>query len=200
MTAADPLVQLAEADAALQALGPLPYSLPLGRLTPLVAGAFAGMKRSDWAVVGPRERIGAVLRGCPVERLVDPVSGARPYKLAPSTAAPGNRALHAVGLALASGEPVLCILGLASAASGATHEALNAAALTGAPVIFVVGVHPIGDDAPVGRQLAAGPAALAGAFGLHAVSVANTTSAVSAAVSQARAAGKPALIEVNLES
>jgi Dehydrogenase E1 component len=200
VSAVDPLVQLAEADAALQALDPLPYSLPLGRLAPLVAGAFLGMKRSDWAVVGPRERIGAVMRGCGVDRLVDPAKGARPYKLAPSTAAPGNRALHAVGLALASGEPVLCILGLASAASGATHEALNAAALTGAPVIFVVGVHPIGDDAPVGRQLAASPAALAAAFGLASVVVANTSAAVSAAVADARATGKPALIEVNLES
>ena len=40
------------------------------------------------------------------------------------------RALHAVGLALGSGEPVCCLLGMASMASGATWEALNTAALT----------------------------------------------------------------------
>jgi TPP-dependent pyruvate/acetoin dehydrogenase alpha subunit len=200
VSAPDALQRLREADAALQALAPLPYPLPVGRLAPLVAGAFGGMGRGDWAVVGPRERVGAALRGCPVERLVDPADGARPYKLAPSTGAPGNRALHAVGLAMVSGEPVLCILGLASAASGAFHEALNAASLTASPVVFVVGVHPLDDQAPVGRQLGASPAALAAAFGLTTKRVENRADAVQGAVAEARASRKPSLVEVNLES
>ncbi|MEC8425653.1 MAG: hypothetical protein VX000_17825, partial [Myxococcota bacterium] len=61
---------LADAEAALAALGPKPFPLPLGPLAPVVAGAFAGASKSDWVVCGPRERIGATLRGCTVERLV----------------------------------------------------------------------------------------------------------------------------------
>lgn len=187
-----------EAEARLAALGPRPFPLPLGRLAPVVEGAVSGFGRKGWLVTGPRERVGAVLRGCPVERLVDAFAGARPYKLAPRSAAPGSRALHAVGLALASGEPVLCLLGLASAASGAFHEALNAAALTGAPVIFVVATQPIGPEAPVGRQLAASPAALAEAQGLRASRVPAEAAAVAAAVAVARETGTPFLIEAAL--
>jgi TPP-dependent pyruvate/acetoin dehydrogenase alpha subunit len=190
---------LAEAEVALAALNPRPFPLPLGRLAPVVEGGFAGVSRRSWVVAGPRERIGAVLRGCPVERLVDPAAGARPYKLAPVSDAPGNRALHAVGLALGTGEPVLCFLGLASAASGALHEALNAAALTGAPVIFLLTVTPIPDDAPISGQLAASPAALAAAHGLATARVAATVEAVREAVSAAADAGAPTLIEAILE-
>ncbi len=184
--AAGPLAALLEAEGRLNALGPLPFPLPLGRTAPVVAGAFTGMGRGDWAVTGPRERVGAVLRGCGVERLLDPAAGARPYKLLPVSAAPGNRALHAVGLAIQCGSPVLCMLGLASAASGALHEALNSAALTGARVVFVLTVMELGDDAPIGPQLAASPAALAAAYGLPAEVVEGTVEAVAAAVSAAR--------------
>jgi len=186
---------LLEADAALNALNPTPFPLPLGPLAPVVEGAMLGFGRKGWVVTGPRERVGAVLRGCPVERLVDGLAGARPYRLAPCSVAPGNRALHAVGLAMASGEPVLCVLGLASAASGAFHEALNLAALCGAPVIFVVAVLAIGPDAPVGPQLAGSPAAIATTMGLGAVRVYGVVEAVQAAVAEARAAGGPRLVE-----
>ena len=193
------MTALGEAEARLAALGQEPVPLPLERLAPVVEGAFEGLSRRDWVVPGPRERVGAVLRGCPVERLVRG-DGARPYKVAPATVNPGARALHAVGLALASGEPVLCFLGLASAAAGAFHEAINTAGLTGAPVIFLVTTQPLGPDAPVGRQLAGTPAALGAAAGLDAVSVPGTVDAVREAVSAARAAGRPTVIEVNLES
>ena len=190
---------LQEAEVALAALGPRPFPLPLGRLAPVVEGGFTGMSKRNWVVAGPRERIGAILRGCPVERLVDPATGARPYKLAPVSNAPGNRALHAVGLALGTGEPVLCFLGLASAASGALHEALNAAVLTGAPVIFLLTVHPITDDAPISGQLAANPSALAAAHGLQTVQVTADTESVRQAVSDAAASARPTLIEAILE-
>ena len=186
---------LLEADAALNALGPTPFSLPLGPLAPVVEGAMLGFGRKGWVVTGPRERVGVVLRGCPVERLVDGLAGARPYRLAPCSVAPGDRALHAVGLAMVSGEPVLCLLGLASAASGAFHEALNLASLHGAPVIFVVATLALGPDAPVGAQLAGSPAAIASAHGLGAVRVTGSSEAVQAAVAEARAAGGPRLIE-----
>ena len=185
------------AEAALAALHPRPYPLPLGRLAPVVEGAFQGFGRTGWVVCGPRERVGATLRGCPVERLVDAASGARPYKLAPCSEAPGNRALHAVGLALANREPVLCLLGTASAASGAFYEACNVAGITGAPVIFVVTVLPLDDGAPVGPQLAGAPAALASACGLAAHTVA--PGEIAAAVSSARASARPTLIQVHLE-
>ncbi len=189
---------LLAAEVELGKLGPRPFPLPLGRLAPVVEGAFTGFGRKGWVVTGPRERLGAVLRGCPVERLVDGFAGARPYKLAPCSAAPGSRALHAVGLALQSGEPALCLLGLASAASGALHEALNVASLTRAPVIFVVARVPLGEDAPVGPQLAGSLTALAEAHGLTGVKVPGELAAVQAAVSAAREASAPALIEVIL--
>jgi TPP-dependent pyruvate/acetoin dehydrogenase alpha subunit len=192
------LAQLEEASQALEALGPKPFPLPLGNMGPVVAGAFSGMKKGDWVVCGMRERVGATLRGCGVERLVDGGAGARPYKVAPSSEAPGARALHAVGIALAEGAPVLCLLGAASAASGSFHEAMNAAALTGAPAIFVVALTELPDDAPVGRQIAASPADLAKAAGLASKKIKNTVTAVKTAVSKARESGEPTLIEVRI--
>jgi pyruvate dehydrogenase E1 component alpha subunit len=189
------MTMLSDAETRLSALGPVPFALPLGRLAPVVEGAFAGMKKSDWIVPGPRERIGAVLRGCPPERLVHAHAGAKPYKVAPASSAPGARALHAVGLALADG-PVLCFLGMASAASGSFAEALNVAALSGAPVIFLVTVQQLDDTAPVGRQIAASPATLAEAFGIATARIASDAESVRTAVASAR--GKLAVIEVTL--
>ena len=189
------MTMLSDAETRLQALGPVPFALPLGRLAPVVEGAFNGMKKSDWIVPGPRERIGAVLRGCPPERLVHAHAGAKPYKVAPASSAPGARALHAVGLALADG-PVLCFLGMASAASGSFAEALNVAALSGAPVIFLVTVQQLDDAAPVGRQIAASPATLAEAFGIATARIGADSETVRAAVAAAR--GKLAVIEVSL--
>lgn len=192
-------MSLIDADARLNGLGPRPFPLPLGRLAPALSGAVNGFGRRGWLVLGPRERVAATLRGAPVERLIDATAGARPYKLAPCSDAPGSRALHAVGLALATGEPVLCVLGLASAASGALHEALNLAALTQAPVVFVLALHPLGAGAPVGAQLAASTVALAGAFGITALRVPPTEADVSSAVSAAVSSGAPTLIETILE-
>lgn len=190
--------QLHAADAELSALGPLPFPLPLGPLAPVVAGAFRGMSKGDWAFVGPRGRIGAVLRGAAPARLTNPAAGARPYKLAPVSDAPGSRALHAVGAALASGRPALCILGAASVASGAFHEALNVGALTGASVVVVVVMQAITDDAPIGRQLVADPAALAAAHGWHTATAAPTEDSVQQAVSAAREMGGPAIVCISI--
>lgn len=187
------------AEAELSALCSPTHAIPLGPLAPVVDGGFNGMKKSDWIVCGSRERIGAVLRGATAERLVNGNAGARPYKVAPVSDAPGNRALHAVGLALGSNAPVLCFLGSASTASGAFHEALNAATLTGAPVIFLVSITPIRDDAPVGRQTAASPLDLAKSHGLTATEVSAKASDIKTAVSKARKAATPTLIQVLLE-
>jgi TPP-dependent pyruvate/acetoin dehydrogenase alpha subunit len=190
---------LQDAEARLAELCPTPFVLPLGPLAPIVQGAFSGMNKADWIVTGMRERVGAVLRGCAPERLVNGAAGAKPYKLAPTSEAPGTRALHAVGLAMASGEPVLCMLGLASAASGDVYEALNTAVLLGAPVIFLVTVHPLTDDAPVSPQLATTPARIAEAFGIPSLTVSGTAQAVQTAVANARKNRTATLIQVTLE-
>lgn len=193
------LTTLAAAEAALAALVPPEARLPLGPLAPVVAGVFSGLSKSDWVFCGPRARVGAVLRGCPVERLANPAAGARPYKLAPASWSPGARALHAVGAALAEDAFVACVLGDASVAAGAFTEALNAAALTGARVLFIVPLHRFaGDGAPVGPQSAAGPLALARAFGLDALEAAPTEDAVRDAVRAARDAGRAAVLAVPL--
>lgn len=191
--------RLTDAEATLAELGPTPFPLPLGATAPVVEGGFGGMAKSDWVVCSMRERLGAVLRGCPPERLIDGRAGARPYKLAPVSEAPGTRALHAVGLAKASGKPVLCFLGLASAASGNFHEALNAAVLLEAPVIFLVTVQALRDDAPIGIQLGTTPAKIAQAFGLPTTQVKATAAAVMTAVKAARKAGVATLITATLD-
>ena len=191
--------QLKAAETALASIASAVHAIPLGPLAPVVEGGFSGMKKTEWIVCGPRERIGAVLRGANVERLADGHAGARPYKIAPTSDAPGSRALHAVGLAAGTGKPVLCFLGSASVASGAFHEALNAAAITQAPVIFLVALTPITDDAPVGQQLTATPVALAQAFGINAAKAEPAAADVTAAVADARTTEQPALIQVTLE-
>ena len=191
--------QLKAAEAELASIASAVHAIPLGPLAPVVEGGFSAMKKTEWIVCGPRERIGAVLRGANVARLADGNAGARPYKIAPTSDAPGSRALHAVGLAAGTRKPVLCFLGSASFASGAFHEALNAAAITQAPVIFLVALTPITDDAPVGQQLTATPAALAQAFGINAAKTAPTAAEVKAAVAHARTTEQPALIQATLE-
>ena len=123
---------LKTAETELAALCPPTAAIPLGPMTPVVEGGFTGMNKSDWVVCGSRERIGAVpeVQSPPARR-----SARRRASVQGRTRvrAPGTRALHAVGAALGSGAPVLCILGSASAASGAFAEALNAA-LSGARV------------------------------------------------------------------
>ncbi|TNE88229.1 MAG: hypothetical protein EP330_15520 [Deltaproteobacteria bacterium] len=190
-------IQAADAQLADQAVTPFP--LPIAGLEAVVAGAVLGLERGDWWVPGMRERAGAVLRDVPLTRLVDGLAGARPYKVAPPTPSPALRALHAVGLALA-GNKVLVHLGIGSTADGAFHEALNLAVLRQADVIFLVAVHPLDADAPVGPQLATDPAVLGRAFGIATHDVdGNSVIAVREAVTKAREAGGPQLIVARLE-
>lgn len=188
------------ADAQLNQNAPRPFPLPVTGLEAVVVGAVLALKAGDWWVPGLRERVGAVLRDVPIERLVDGHDGARPYRVAPPTPSPALRALHAVGLAAADRDRAALVhLGVGSAADGAFHEALNLARLLGPHVIFVVAVHPLGDGAPVGPQLAASPARLAEAFGIPAaVADGSSARAVYAAVAAARAAHGPQLVEARL--
>jgi pyruvate dehydrogenase E1 component alpha subunit len=200
MDLAQGLSELARADQALQELGPRPFPLPVGDLAPVVVGAQAALSRGDWWVPSLRERVGATLRGVPVDRLVDG-AGAKPFRVAPATGAPALRALMAVGLAVAEPDRTTLVhLGIGSASDGAFHEALNLAALLRPNVIFLVAVHPLDGDAPLGRQLASTPSALATAFGIPSETVDGTNAAaVRDAVARAKSAGGPRLVEARLQ-
>jgi len=189
---------LAQAEAELAQAGALPFPLPAGDLHAVIAGALSGLERGDWWVPGLRERVGGTLRGAPIERLVDPAVGARPYKIAPASPSPATRALVAVGLALGSGRCALAHLGVGALGDGALTEALNLGALHAAPVILLVAVHPLTGDAPLGAQSAATPAALAGAYGWRTVEVDGTDVAAIAAAVAASREGGPTLITARL--
>lgn len=201
MTLTAQVDSLRRADRQLNSANPTPFPVPVAGIEAVVVGSVSALRRSDWVLPGLRERIGAVLRGAPVERLQHASAGARPYKVVPATASPANRALYAVGLAVGSGTTALVHLGIGSASDGSLHEALNLAALHHASVLFVVAVHPLAGDAPLGRQLAADLGALATAFSLPHTKVDGTdVNAVHSAVLAARDAGGPHLIEATLES
>lgn len=190
-------IQAADAQLATEAVTPFP--VPISGLEAVVAGALLGLERGDWWVPGLRERVGAVLRDVPLSRLVDGLAGAKPYKVAPPTPSPALRALHAVGLALA-GNTALVHLGIGSVADGAFHEALNLAALRRPNVLFLVAVHPLGEDAPVGPQLATDPSVLGLTFGIPTVELDGTSAtAVRDAVAKAREAGGPHLLIARLD-
>ncbi len=192
-------MSLATQDAAFAALNPSPFHLPVGGLDAVVEGAVSGLGRGDWWVPGLRERVGAPLRDVPLGKLVDPRHGARQYKVAPAEPS-ANRALYAVGIALATPDQATLVhVGTASTADGAFHEALNIAALRQANVIFLVAVDPLGEGAPLPRQLATTPARLAQAFGISAVTVdGRSLDAVRNAVVAAREARGPHLIQADL--
>lgn len=197
---AEAVDRLRAADAELAERSPTPFPLPVIGLEAVVAGTVMALERGDWWLPGLRERVGGVLRDTPLDRLIDGRAGARPYKIVPPDTSPALRALQAVGLAVA-GQPAVVHLGVGSVSDGAFHEALNLAALHRADVVFVVAVHPLDGDAPLGTQLATSPARLAQAFGLgvHEVDGASAT-AVYEAVRAARQAGGPHLVEARLSS
>jgi len=203
MTPAEATSALAEAEARLAALGPSPFPLPLGRLAPVVAGTVTALQRADWWVPGLRERVGAVLRDVPVERLVDGFAGARPYRIAPPGASAALRALYGVGLAMArrgQDDGRVCVsLGIGSLSDGAMHEALNLAALHEVPVLFVVAVPWADDDVPFATQLAVQPIAWAAGYGIGTTEVdGGDAQAVHEAVAAARGTNQLHLVQARL--
>lgn len=177
--------------------GPLP--VPLTGLEAILAGAIRALPEGSWWVPGLRERLGATLLGVPDDRLNSAFAGAAPYRVAPTSPSPANRALHAVGLAHGSGRHALVHLGVGSTADGAFAEALNLAALVGAKVLFVVAEYPLDDQAPVARQSAAGATALAQAYGLDVFPAnGNHADSVLRAVQTAAALNGPAVIVATL--
>lgn len=200
MTPTEASEAIREADAQLQSSAPLPFPLPVGELLPVVAGTVSALSRSDWWVPGLRERVGAVAREVPIARLIDGFGGARPYRIAPPSPDGALRALYAVGLAAADPECAVVVhLGLGSMGDGAVHEAMNLAALRRANVVFVVAAHDLGEDAPLGRQIATSPAKIASGFDITVTEVdGRNAEAVHTAVGYARSLSGPHLVVASL--
>lgn len=201
MTLRQALHSLRETEAWLAERSPRPLHLPIRGLEAVIAGGFLGMDSVDWVVPGLRERVGAVLRRCPPERLIDGLAGARPYRVVPISGDPAARMLHACGLARANPDAaVLCFVGQGSASYGDFHEALNLAALMRLRVIFLA--HSWNLDAPespLAPQVAGNLASKALAYGVAARSVdGGLVTEVLSAVADARAHGGPHLIEARL--
>lgn len=193
------LERVRAAEGALLAAGPTPWPLPLGDLEPVVVGAVLALRDGDWWVPGQRERVGAVLRDVPVERLIDGLQGARPWRVAPGDLSPALRALYAVGLWLAHPEAgVVVHLGSGSLADGALHEAVNLASLRGARVVFVVAERDL-TGAPVPPQSAADAPAVAAAFGVPTLTVdGRDAAAVQQAVGASLAGTGPSVVAARL--
>mgnify|MGYP003951614391 CR=1 FL=1 len=196
------LEQVRQADTWLADNNPAPFHVTARGLEAVITGGMLGMERSDWVFPGLRERVGAVLRGCPHERLVDGHAGARPYRMAPVSTSAGARLLHACGMAASPDNDgsVLCFLGQGSAATGSFHEALNIAAQQKLPVIFLCHnwnlEHP---ESPMPPQIAGSLTAKGLAYGLHTNAIdGGLITEVLHAVSDARSHPGPSLIEARI--
>ncbi len=200
--------QIQEADQALQASEPIPFPLPAVGLEAVIAGGFLGMEKTDWVFPGLRERVGAVLRNCPVERLVDGHAGARPYRVAPISTAPSTRLLQACGVAMGLTEEdgsaqdhVLCFVGQGAASTGAFYEALNLAGLHQLNLIILAHRRNLSaEESPLAPQVSGDLASKAEAFGLQSPQGdVPSPPAVKKAVTAARKKGGPHLIEALLD-
>ena len=190
---------LEQAENELIELDPKPFYVPLGAWSPIIEGAFSGMSTRHWIFAGPRGRIGATLRGAKPQRVLEAQDGAKPYKLAPCSHHPARRALHAVGSALSTRQPTLCILGNAALASGEFHQALSVSVQYQCPVIFLLIQHPLTDDAPVTKQYTTDIQSIASALGIQYQHVSPQKNTVEKAVQQAAQSSLPYLIETTLE-
>ena len=198
-----PTEQVLAASDLLQKQNPLPFPLPVDGIEALVAGGFSGIEKTDWVFPGLRERVGAVLRSCPVERLVDGHAGARPYRVAPVSTSPSTRLLQACGVAMAqeADSTVLCFVGQGAAATGSFYEALNLAALHQLNVIVLAHRRDLtSPDSPLSPQVAGSMSSKAESFGVNSTTVdGRDFNAVKTAVAAARKAGGPHFIEALLD-
>ncbi|MBO9521478.1 MAG: pyruvate dehydrogenase (acetyl-transferring) E1 component subunit alpha [Nocardioidaceae bacterium] len=169
----------------------------------------------DWLFPTYRDTVAAVLRGVdPVGVLVllkgDWHSGYDPYehKVAPQATPLATQLLHAVGVAHAAqlrGEPavVMALCGDGATSEGDFHEALNFAAVFGAPVVFFVQNNQYAISVPLARQSVAPSLAHKGiGYGIpgrrvDGNDVAALLSVLGAAVQRARDGEGPQLVEAH---
>lgn len=188
------------------------YPASTGQEACQVAAALALGER-DWLFPSYRDTLAVVSRGVdPLEALTllrgsahtgyDP----RASRTAPLCTPLATQAPHAVGLAHAArlrGEPVvaLAMLGDGGTSEGDFHEALNFAAVLGAPVVFLVQNNGYAISVPLSAQSAAPSLAhKAVGYGMPGRLVDGNDapavhSVLTEAVERARAGGGPTLVE-----
>lgn len=169
--------------------------ISLGGFAPILESCVLGMEKRDWILTGPRGRIAALLRGASKQHLLDNPNGSKNYKIAPSSQSSSHRALQALGLALSSKRPVLCILGESTLGQGSFFEALNIIAQNTLPVIFVL-ISPDLSGAPLAKQLSCPPLSLARNFGIETKSLKANSEKLTKLISMYRNQNKPVFIEV----
>ena len=152
------------------------------------------------ALTGFRARVGATLRGASVQRILNSLDGAKPYKIAPCSLHPARRALQAVGTAMGSTFPTLCILGDAAIAHGEFHQALDIANQWSCPIIFLLIRYPLTEDAPLSAQSKTDVKMLAKANDINYFSSAPTKEEIFRVVAKASENLSPTLIETILEN
>ena len=174
-------------------MGSLPFTFNILHNFVYVLHFQRGLPKRDWISVGLRGQSVACLRGSSTSNIGN---GSGNYKVAPSIGTPAARALQSIGLAVASGRPVLCLMGNAALGDGKLFEALNLAVLRDAPVIFAV-LERDTSTMPLAQSAAVSIDVLAQSIGLQSSTV---TSAVDLgdAVSSARDNGAPTLIRVTI--
>jgi pyruvate dehydrogenase E1 component alpha subunit len=173
------------------------------------------LAEQDWLFPTYRDTVAAVARGVdPVEVLVllkgDWHSGYDPYekRVAPQATPLATQLLHAVGVAHAArlkGEDtvVLAMCGDGATSEGDFHEAMNFAAVFGAPVVFFVQNNEYAISVPLARQSVAPSLAHKGVgYGVRGERVdGNDAAALLAvlgdAVARARAGEGPQLVEAH---
>jgi 2-oxoisovalerate dehydrogenase E1 component alpha subunit len=176
-------------------------------------GAVFALEADDWLFPTYRETVASFARGVDVVEALALFSGAwhcgfdpYQYRVAPLTTPLATQALHATGLAMAARirhDPIvaLTLFGDGTASEGDAHEALNMAAVSVAPVVFVVQNNGYAISVPYRLQTKASSIALrAAGVGMPGIrvdgnDVVSVYGAVRTAVDRARRGGGPTLVE-----
>jgi 2-oxoisovalerate dehydrogenase E1 component alpha subunit len=176
-------------------------------------GAVFALEADDWLFPTYRETVASFARGVDVVEALALFSGAwhcgfdpYQYRVAPLTTPLATQALHATGLAMAARirhDPIVALtfFGDGAASEGDAHEALNMAAVSVAPVVFVVQNNGYAISVPYRLQTKASSIALrAAGVGMPGIrvdgnDVVSVYGAVRTAVDRARRGGGPTLVE-----
>jgi 2-oxoisovalerate dehydrogenase E1 component alpha subunit len=176
-------------------------------------GAVFALEVDDWLFPTYRETVASFARGVDVVEALALFSGSwhcgfDPYqhRVAPLTTPLATQALHATGLAMAARiqhDPIVALtfFGDGAASEGDAHEALNIAAVSAAPVVFVVQNNGYAISVPYRLQTKASSIALrAAGVGMPGIrvdgnDVISVYGAVRTAVDRARRGDGPTLVE-----
>jgi 2-oxoisovalerate dehydrogenase E1 component subunit alpha len=176
-------------------------------------GAVFALEPDDWIFPTYRETVATFARGVDIVEILALFSGSwhcgfdpYQYRVAPLTTPLATQALHATGLAMAAKirhDPIVALtfFGDGAASEGDAHEALNLAAVSTAPVVFVVQNNGYAISVPYRLQTKASSIALrAAGVGMPGIlvdgnDVISVYGAVRTAVDRARRGEGPTLVE-----